>query len=324
MIATKRHSKYKKMLNLCIFTVFFLILVGGLVRSTGSGLGCPDWPKCFGQYIPPTDISQLPTDYKEQFKISGKIIADFNPVKTWTEYINRLVGAVTGVFVFIMAILSLKYRGEDNKVVFLSWASVFAVGFNGWLGAVVVASHLKPFIITLHMLMAIITVFILIQARIQSEDNDFSFYLDKEEGRTFKRLILVLIGLSAVQIILGTQVRESIDHISHLMKGEGRESWISGLGMVFLVHRSFSVLLVIAHFILYKKSKGLDSRHTRLKGWSNFCLTLLVINIVSGVTLSYGGFPAAVQPPHLLFGLMLVCAQYYLYAIVSKSSALEV
>ena len=324
MIATKRHSKYKKMLNLCILTVFFLILVGGLVRSTGSGLGCPDWPKCFGQFIPPTDISELPLDYKEKFKVSGKVIADFNPIKTWTEYVNRLVGAVTGVFVFIMAILSLKYKGEDNKVILLSWGSVLAVGFNGWLGAVVVATNLKPFIITLHMLMAIVTVFLLIQARIESEDNDSSFFLEKEEGRFFKKLILVLIGLSAAQIILGTQVRESIDHISSLLKGHSRESWISGLGSIFIIHRSFSILLVITNVILFKKVRALDSKHVRIKGWTNFCLTLVGINILSGITLAYGGFPASVQPPHLLFGLMLVCAQYYLYAIVSKSSALEV
>ncbi|WP_127715067.1 heme A synthase [Halobacteriovorax sp. HLS] len=320
----KKQKLFKKMLNLCIFTVFFLILVGGLVRSTGSGLGCPDWPTCFGKLIPPTDISQLPLDYKDQFKVAGKIIADFSPIKTWTEYINRLVGATTGIFVIILAFFSHSYWQENKKVTILSWASVFAVGFNGWLGAVVVASHLKPFIITLHMLMAVVTIFILLQAKIESANDQLSAYLDQNIGKSMKKLIIFIIFLSAVQIVLGTQVREEIDHISHSLGAMARETWIGKLGVVFLVHRSFSLLLVVTSFILFRNCRSLKPQHSLIKGWVNICLFLLGINIVSGVTLSYGGFPAAVQPPHLLFGLMLVSAQYYLLSIVSKSSTLEV
>ena len=122
------HSATKGYYKLCLSTlvaVYFLILVGGIVRTTGSGMGCPDWPKCFGQWVPPTSIDQLPPDYKEQFSAirykknqkfarylsaigmsdtANKILnddailveSDFNAQRSLIEYLNRLVGVAIG------------------------------------------------------------------------------------------------------------------------------------------------------------------------------------------------------------------------------------
>src|SRR6185295_10672616 len=133
---------FHRLTILALLAVYILILVGGIVRSTGSGMGCPDWPTCFGRLIPPTTVDQLPANYKEEYaafrqkknqkfaryltliglnetadKIANDqailIEADFNATKTWVEYINRLVGVIIGLLIIALFISSRKTRSAD-------------------------------------------------------------------------------------------------------------------------------------------------------------------------------------------------------------------
>jgi cytochrome c oxidase assembly protein subunit 15 len=170
-----------------------VILAGSLVRMTGSGMGCPDWPKCFGLYIPPTSEDQVKWtpnyNYSEGTilrKDNGLIVAnkdfvsgekfdssnwypytkhdysDFNATKTWIEFLNRLIGAIAGLFTVLMLLLSLKFWKKNKNYSLISILIVLGMGFQAWLGKLVVDSNLAPYKITVHMLMALVIVGLII------------------------------------------------------------------------------------------------------------------------------------------------------------------
>lgn len=315
------HSRFRRFGVVTIASVYLLILVGGIVRSTGSGMGCPDWPKCFGMWVPPTDVTQLPENYKEVFKVAGKEIADFNVFHTWTEYINRLIGALIGLFILVTALFSLSFWRSDRLITVLSIFTFLAVGFQGWLGSVVVATDLKPFLITLHMLMALFIVSILIYTIVRS----FTHVLpvpDQPAPSLLTKLLLGCMALTLLQVVLGTQVREGIDVVARAFEGQQRELWLDEVGAMFYVHRSFSILVLILHvafaYLLYQNFRS-SSLYMR---WGVGLMAVLLLEIASGIVMAYFAIPKSMQPVHLLLGTLSFGVQFVLLMLLNYKKTL--
>jgi cytochrome c oxidase assembly protein subunit 15 len=239
---------FRKLGIATIITVYLLVLAGGIVRSTGSGMGCPDWPKCFGRLIPPTNVSQLPVNYQQIYaeKLHGEI--EFNVTKTWIEYVNRLLGAFTGVLVFATFIASINYYWKkDRTIVLLSFIVLLLIGANGVLGKYVVDSFLKPGVVTMHMMLAVLAIFVLLYAVARAWSEVITTEKIENSGFITKLLIAILI-VSTSQILLGTQVREAIDRvIANPFFGYNRHTWIEQMGLTFYIHRSYSILILGLH-----------------------------------------------------------------------------
>ncbi|UZR93683.1 COX15/CtaA family protein [Chondrinema litorale] len=321
----KSEKRFRNFGVITIVSVYVLILVGGIVRATGSGMGCPDWPKCFGQWVPPTNEAELPENYKEVFKVAGKEIADFNVIHTWTEYVNRLVGSLIGVFILVTCILSISFYKKDKLITVLSFITFLIVLFQGWLGSVVVSTNLKPILITLHMLLAQVIVGILLFVIFRSFGNVLS--LKKLPEVTFKKVqftLLICIALSVIQLMLGTQVREGVDVVAKSFDYQQRNLWLEEIGAVFYTHRSFSLLVLAVHayffFMLFKSKENVPSDTVK---WAYFLGAILLTEILSGIGMAYFSIPNWLQPVHLLLGSLALGVQFILLLFINFEKFLK-
>lgn len=317
---------YKLSLSTLV-AVYILILVGGIVRSTGSGMGCPDWPKCFGNWVPPTDVSQLPPDYKEVYVdyrhkknvrfarylrmvgmgstadqlLSDEAVlteADFNPTKTWIEYINRITGVTIGFLIFAVFVYSLKFWKSGRNLTVMAFLALLLVSFTGWIGSFVVSSNLMPWTITVHMFLALGIVALLVYLVHESSPR-------KEEMHSATGFwwLMACIAVVLVQILLGTQVREAIDTVSRLAE---REQWISAIRGDLVIHRSFSWLVLLLHV-------GLIFNLRKTQAFKGFQLSLILLilgTIFTGVGMAWFAVPAFLQPVHLLLATLCFGVQF--------------
>ena len=311
--------RFQKVAWTTIVAVYILILVGASVRASGSGMGCPDWPTCFGQWIPPTSESALPRNYQEVYADLGYAETRFNVVKTWTEYLNRLLGVSIGVLIFFTSVCAFAIRGYNPKIFYAAGLAFLLVGFQGWLGSKVVSSNLMPGLITVHMLVALTIVGTLIYALAQSR-RDFMLGqpIDQIDPR-FERWLYIVIVLTLVQVAMGTQVREMTDFIS-LEQGEGaRSQWIDAMPWFFYVHRSFSAVLLFCNlWLTYLLASSLGRSHSLVR----MAIAMVVIifgSVISGATLGHLGMPAFIQPTHLLSASLLFGIQFLIWISYRQS-----
>ena len=305
--------RYRRIAIITLAAVYFLILVGASVRASGAGMGCPDWPTCFGQWIPPTHESQLPSNYQEIYANLGYADTRFNVTKTWAEYANRLVGVTIGFLIFLTAIFSIPLRRINKSIFLASVAAFFMVGFQGWLGAKVVSSNLQPGMITIHMLMALAIVgtllFALAEARRRVMVKQPIIGIDSR----FEPWLYIVLGMTVLQVAMGTQVREMTDLIREAQGEALRSTWIEAMPGFFFVHRSFSALVLIANLWLARlliNSLGWQHVLTRL----TFAMILVIfLAVLSGATLGHLGMPAFIQPTHLLAASLLFGLQFLIW-----------
>lgn len=309
----KRDRLFRRWTILTVISVYLLFAAGSIVRSTGAGMGCPDWPKCFGSWVPPTEAYQLPSNYKEIYgaKLKGEV--EFNVVKTWTEYANRLLGAFTGLLIFGTLLTSIRYlRTPKSNLLYASLAAFILVGFQGWLGSKVVSTELHPLMVTLHLVVAIVIVFILIYILFKSRPTRSDSQILETPPR-IKQLTTLAIVLTFIQVMLGTQVREVMDEVILNLGYAARGQWIEQLGLSFYVHRSLSILVLGVNVLLvYRIVQGIDTSKLRIKLGAGIILAIL-LEILTGIIMAYFGVPAAAQPLHLTIAIIMLGIQYYLW-----------
>lgn len=329
-------ERFESIVTITLISLYLIFLAGSFVRMTGSGMGCPDWPKCFGYYIPPTSEKQITWQPNKHYKkgmiiIKDKVLfvaekevkttsvfnksnwnrytkheyATFNKFHTWTEYINRLITVVSGFIFLFLLVGSLKFRKENKLIPIISFSAFFLMLVEAVLGKMVVDSNLKPTMITIHMVIGLLIIGLILRL----------LFIVKEKKRVYKyhslfnKLLIVSLVFSLIQIALGTQVRQFIDEQVKLFGFDNKEYSLMNPSFKFYFHRSFTIAIILVNVSMFYLNLIYQLGY-RLINW---VLILLFFETISGILMYYAEFPFGTQAVHLLSGALLFGLQFYLW-----------
>jgi len=328
------YKNLQRWTRISLIVVYLVIAAGATVRMTGSGMGCPDWPKCFGYYIPPTQAEQLAWKPNTKFR-KGNVIIDkerllvasktftsseifdaslwepytkhdyalFNATHTWIEFINRLLGALSGLAILILFGYSVKWWRKKPIIFIFALLSLLGILFQAWLGKTVVDSNLLPLKISLHMLMALLLIGFLLVVRVASK----SFGLSKLPSRKIRVLLYGTFVLTLVQIILGIQVRQFVDMQIDKWGYDLPQFWLAVPELNFYLHRSLSLLVIGSNVVLYFWVVNAKIELIFIQR----ILWLIGGEVALGIAIYYYDFPFATQPFHLMLATLLFGVQLY-------------
>ena len=302
------------------------MLAGSIVRMTGSGMGCPDWPKCFGLLIPPTSEEEIrwapETEYSEGRMVierdtlwtatedhlshEGKFnahywkpytrhsYAKFNAAHTWTEYLNRLSGALSGIPIIILFILAI--RSRQRTPIVLASATLGSVLFVSWLGKLVVDGNLIPFSITIHTVSALAILGFLVMLMQYFEGSKVAI------SKSQRLWLIASLIIAFLQFVLGTQVREAVDIA--LESGIARQDFGHSLPQWWMLHRSVVWVIILVHAMWAVPMMKLP----KFAFYAKLTLAILLAQTLTGVLFTQFGFPAFAQPIHIVLGFALILA----------------
>jgi heme A synthase len=253
--------------RLAVVTALFAYLqiaLGGLVRVSGSGLGCPDWPLCNGRPYPPANVHSI------------------------IEYSHRAVGSVTGVLIIATVVAAwVVFRKRRPLVAWLATASLIGVVGEGILGGIVVAKELTPWLVVVHLGLAMIILGFLVATAVAAMPPSAGV-----PDLNFRRLTVIAAAATYVMMLTGsTVVASSADEScnSWPLCGGGFALDFSGVNAYTMLHRG--TVLVVGLLLLHVLSKAL-MRWRGVKGMgpiAGAAIGALVLQIAVGAGSAVGG-----------------------------------
>lgn len=253
--------------RLAVVTALFAYLqiaLGGLVRVSGSGLGCPDWPLCNGRPYPPANVHSI------------------------IEYSHRAVGSVTGVLIIGTVVTAwIVFRKRRPLVAWLATASLIGVVGEGILGGIVVANELAPWLVVVHLGLAMIILGFLVATAVAAMPPSAGV-----PDRNFRRLAAIAAAATYVMMLTGsTVVASSADQScnSWPLCGGGFALDFSGVNAFTMLHRG--IVLVVGLLLLHVLSKAFR-RWRGMKGMgpiAGLAIGALVLQIAVGAGSAVGG-----------------------------------
>tara|TARA_B100000787_G_scaffold152225_1_gene125736 strand:- start:27777 stop:28793 length:1017 start_codon:yes stop_codon:yes gene_type:complete len=329
-------KRFPTIVKITLASLYLIFLAGSIVRMTGSGMGCPDWPKCFGYYIPPTSEQQITWQPNKTYEEGMIIIQDevlfvaekelktsaifnennwieytkheyakFNKFHTWVEYINRLVTVISGfIFLFLLA-GSLKFRKENKMIPIISFTAFFLMLVEAVLGKMVVDSNLKPTMITIHMVIGLFIIGLILKLLFIIREKKVIY----KYHSLFNKLLIISVIFSLIQIAMGTQVRQFIDEQVKLFGFENKEYSLMNPSFKFYFHRSFTIAIILVNGGMFYLNKVHKLGYKLI----NWILILLFLETITGILMFYAEFPLGTQAIHLISGALLFGVQFYLW-----------
>ena len=343
---------YRRALKTSIIFLYLIIIAGAVVRMTGSGMGCPDWPQCFGYLIPPSHESELQFQSNHKYEEGQVIIlgeslrvaasdftsgvtysetnwntydthdyAAFNVWHTWIEYINRLVTALAGIPMLLMVILAFWYWKKRRWLIMGTFMVLPLMLFQAWLGKQVVDSNLLPVKITIHMLAALLIVAVLLWLWHQSqrkEDGDSALTnLPADKAGAVKLhdpLFKNLMLLAVISTLIQVAFGTQVrQYVDERVAEIGYENKALWLEpATFMFYIHRSFSIIVTVLNMY-----LIYRNRKLflghTKLLNWILILVSLEVLTGILMYYVDFPFGTQPLHLVLASLLFGVQFYVW-----------
>lgn len=297
--------KFYRASMITVILLYILVLVGGFVRITESGDDCPDWPKCYGSWIPPFDIDDIPEEFNPSIdKVYG----------SWIEYFNRLVGVILGISMIYTFFKSFYVYKKDKILFFGSLCSLILIIIAGWIGGQIATNIDGQNIIfqhsvSIHLYIAILTTISLVY----TTHTSFVVMFPKVEKNFIytsmsKRLLLIIFILNLLLVFSGSYIRTFIDDnlLIHLPYYLRMQKYVHETGLIKFIHPILGFSMLISAAILWNHVINLSKSSKVVKLVVKFILYAICFQILIGECLRFNFIHESFRLYHLFLSSVII------------------